>query len=460
MNVNNIALIPEYLRQGKKYYADKKDVYIINSKIKNEELVFDIIYDNNNDSKFTLKPAKDSSRKEKNSGDNKNILTVPFLDLITSNFNLSSVAIFGKSNTGKTYYMKSLLSAINIKKYYDLGIYITGTPNQCFKEFGSFFNRLFVISADEANNTFIKNLSKIQEKRLEVYNFINNEELIHEVYKKVRLIIVRAYCFKCDNFIKLHKIITEFDEKLSNHYNDLNNDEDLSYDAERSIKKKMILIMKIFLKQKIIINTFNKFINLSNLNKIEMFVFRNLAFSPYIILVLDDIGSKLSSETGDSSKFSSLHAINRHYGILILYLIQSTTSLTAKMREGMQINIFSSSEVANWYSKYSDNIMSKKQLECFKILSKEYFYRNTNDYRFLVFMNPGGKVALKDPIRYTSAISDGYLPLISDNIKRRMIQLDSRIKEVEASASDKERIEVMFEVMAPPKLDEDDSGGE
>ena len=318
-----------------------------------------------------------------------------------------SILLMGTSGTGKTVIIRDFMNTL--KDHVPFCKIISQT-NSCNDSYTGIVPTKLIY--DNVESKDIDDIIKGQEKRVNLYNIVNDLDTLKET-----MFVIDLERISADKYYKMNNVYEQLLEKT----NPADKDE-----LTATHKKEMIKFLK-----KEIKTLYNLNRSKIKLNEHQANVIKYLDFNPKMLLILDDCGSDAKKGWGKSTEINKLFYQGRHYHITTIIALQSDKDLAPSLRKNAFVAIFTTAQCATGFFTASTNEFSKEEKEVAKSCISKIYYQSKGFKKLCYLRDNAEKFSYieakrRETFQYNPILFEAYKekkqrPVLSNNFLRNMI---------------------------------------
>ena len=264
---------------------------------------------------------------------------IPQLDLTPNKILDRTVVLYGKSNSGKSVFIKYILKLL--KDYVPVAFVISPTEpaNRAYEKFVDKSMIHFDLSVAKGEEGFLEKFWQWASIRSSIYHKVNRKDILMSLYTRVRT-------------PEIDKIIDKIERKKDEA---IKNTPFAKHDEiDKNYTELLIKLTKKHIQQ----HSHHLMRNTSGLSEDELYTLTYLDLNPRVVLIFDDCASELKSYF-NKPIFRKLFYQSRHSFITSIFAIQDDTDISANLRKNVALSIFMTPAVAKSNFERGSNKFSK-----------------------------------------------------------------------------------------------------
>ena len=274
-----------------------------------------------------------------------------------------TIVLYGRSNSGKSVFIKYILKLI--RDYVPVAFVISPTEpaNRAYEKFVDKSMIHFDLTAAKGEDGFLEKFWQWASIRSSIYHKVNRREVLMSLYARVRT-------------PELDKIINKVEQKKDELIKNMpfaKHDE-----VEKNYNELLVKVVKKHIQQ----HKHHLMRNANDLTEDEMYTLTYLDLNPRVVLVFDDCASELKSYF-NKPIFRKLFYQSRHSFITSIFAIQDDTDISANLRKNVALSVFMTPAVAKSNFERGSNKFSKDIQKIASSIYDEIFI----GYRKLIFID-------------------------------------------------------------------------
>uniref|UniRef100_A0A6C0LI40 Uncharacterized protein n=1 Tax=viral metagenome TaxID=1070528 RepID=A0A6C0LI40_9ZZZZ len=288
---------------------------------------------------------------------------IPLLDLKPARLLDRTTVLYGKSNSGKSIFIKYIMKIL--KDFIPVAFVVSPTEpsNQAYSKFIDKSLIHFDLASAKGEEGFLEKLWAWSSMRSSIYHKVNKKDILMSLYSRIRTPEVdkmiskiegkRSDSIKSASIAKCDEIEKNFDELI------------------------MKLVKKHIQKHKHILER-----NQSSLNEDELYSLAYLDLNPRVILIFDDAAAEIKSYF-NKPIFRKIFYQSRHSFITSIFAVQDDSDLPPNLRKNVALSLFMTPVVAQSNFERVSNKYSKDLIKVANGLYSNIFV----GYRKMAFID-------------------------------------------------------------------------